>query len=315
MTDDVLIPKEGDWIAKSNHLIEAAYKLTLQEQRLLLLALSKIDSRKPLINPIRIYAGEFAATYSMDEKQAYDAIKAAASTLYERTVRIISGSGKKTKDTDFRWIFEKGTPRYEPWIELFFTPSIEPYLSALTGDFTRYRLRRVVQLKSIHAIRLFQLLVRYEIDGAGYYVVSLADFREMLCLGKAYERINNLQARVLDPAIAELPDGAGMHVEYEVLKKGRVADRLKFTFHTVSKGAASGLTVPPVGGSTDEMPVAPQDAPSVEKASARNLGPLSRDYISKNANPGETWEDAEARLTKQHLSSQVVTKDQIALDI
>lgn len=314
MTDDVLIPKEGDWIAKSNHLIEAAYKLTLQEQRLLLLALSKIDSRKPLINPIRIYAGEFAATYSMDEKQAYDAIKTAASTLYERTVRIISGTGKNTKDSDFRWIFEKGTPRYEPWIELFFTPSIEPYLSALTGDFTRYRLRRVVQLKSIHAIRLFQLLVRYEIDGAGYYVVSLTDFREMLCLGKAYERINNLQARVLDPAIAELPEGAGMFVEYEVLKKGRVADRLKFTFRSVAMAASAVTPVVPTGSSQTKQ-TTPQDAPSVEKAPLRNLGPLSRDYISKNANPGETWEQAEARLTKLASLNQVVAKDQIALDI
>jgi len=35
-------------VTKSNDLIEAGYSLTLNEQRLLLVAISKIDPRKPM---------------------------------------------------------------------------------------------------------------------------------------------------------------------------------------------------------------------------------------------------------------------------
>ncbi|EKT4485241.1 TPA: replication initiation protein, partial [Pseudomonas aeruginosa] len=50
-------------VTKSNSLIAASYRLTLNEHRLVLAAISQIDPRKPLPRPIRVCAHDFAELY------------------------------------------------------------------------------------------------------------------------------------------------------------------------------------------------------------------------------------------------------------
>ena len=57
-------------VTKSNDLVIAAYKLTLNEQRLLLAAIAQIDPRKPMPRPITITAHDFADQYQLPVKQA-----------------------------------------------------------------------------------------------------------------------------------------------------------------------------------------------------------------------------------------------------
>lgn len=71
-------------VTKSNDLVIAAYKLTLNEQRLLLAAIAQIDPRKPMPRPITITAHDFADQYQLPVKQAYEALKEASNALYER---------------------------------------------------------------------------------------------------------------------------------------------------------------------------------------------------------------------------------------
>ena len=71
-------------VTKSNDLIEASYKLTLNEQRLVLLAIARLDSRKPMPNgKLTIRAVEFAETFAVEPKHAYAALEEAATRLYE----------------------------------------------------------------------------------------------------------------------------------------------------------------------------------------------------------------------------------------
>ena len=63
---------ENNLVVKSNALIQASYKLTLNEQRLVLLGVSMLDSRRPGIRPgfnqvegIRITAEAYAERYAM----------------------------------------------------------------------------------------------------------------------------------------------------------------------------------------------------------------------------------------------------------
>jgi len=233
---DLMIDEADHWVVKGNALLEAAYKMTLQEKRLLLLAISKIDSRKPIPEPIRIYAHEFAQAYNLPGKWAYEAIKEATESLYHCTIKIPEVAN--SPEDEYRWIWRKSTTKYDGFVELYFTPVVAPYLSELTGDFTRYKLMRVANLTSVHSVRLFEMFMRYEVEGFGYWIVKLDDFRERLGLGKAYERMSNLRTRVLDPVKNELPEKANMVMDYEIIKKGRVPDRLKFTFYSTTDAEA-----------------------------------------------------------------------------
>ena len=211
-------------VTKSNDLVMAAYKLTLNEQRLLLAAISQIDPRKPMPRPISITAQDFSEQYGIPLKHAYEALKEATSVLYERDIKTFDGRYKSR----FRWVDRVDYLDGGGETKLFFTVHVQPYLVHLNQRFTTYELKRIADLTSTHSIRLFELLQQFR--STGFYRVSVAEFRELLELGPSYERYSNLKLKVIDPAIAELREKSGLLVELKTEKKGRAINRLTFTF-------------------------------------------------------------------------------------
>lgn len=211
-------------VTKSNDLVMAAYKLTLNEQRLLLAAISQIDPRKPMPRPISITAQDFSEQYGIPLKHAYEALKEATSALYERDIKTFDGRYKSR----FRWVDRVDYLDGGGETKLFFTVHVQPYLVHLNQRFTTYELKRIADLTSTHSIRLFELLQQFR--NTGFYKVGVAEFRELLELGPSYERYSNLKLKVIDPAIAELREKSGLLVELKTEKKGRAINRLTFTF-------------------------------------------------------------------------------------
>ena len=211
-------------VTKSNDLVMAAYKLTLNEQRLLLAAISQIDPRKPMPRPISITAQDFSEQYGIPLKHAYEALKEATSALYERDIKTFDGRYKSR----FRWVDRVDYLDGGGETKLFFTVHVQPYLVHLNQRFTTYELKRIADLTSTHSIRLFELLQQFR--STAFYRVSVAEFRELLELGPSYERYSNLKLKVIDPAIAELREKSGLLVELKTEKKGRAINRLTFTF-------------------------------------------------------------------------------------
>ena len=211
-------------VTKSNDLVQAAYKLTLNEQRLLLAAIAQIDPRKPMPRPISITAPDFAEQYGMPIKQAYEALKEATSALYERDIKTFDGRFKSR----FRWVDRVDYLDGGGETKLYFTVHVQPYLVHLNKSFTTYELKRIADLSSTHSIRLFELLQQFK--STGFYTVSVAGFRELLELGPSYERYSNLKLKVIDPAIAELKEKSGLLIELKTEKKGRSIERLIFKF-------------------------------------------------------------------------------------
>lgn len=211
-------------VTKSNSLVTAAYKLTLNEQRLLLAAISQIDPRKPMPRPISITAPDFAEQYGLPLKQAYEALKEATSALYERDIKTFDGRYKSR----FRWVDRVDYLDGGGETKLYFTIHVQPYLVHLNKSFTTYELKRISDLSSTHSIRLFELLQQFK--STGIYTVSVDTFRELLELGPSYERYSNLKIKVIDPAILELRKKSGLLIELKAEKKGRSIERLIFTF-------------------------------------------------------------------------------------
>lgn len=211
-------------VTKSNDLVIAAYKLTLNEQRLLLAAISQIDPRKPMPRPISITANEFAEQYQIPVKQAYEALKEASNALYERDIKTFDGRFKSR----FRWVDRVDYLEGGGETKLYFTIHVQPYLVHLNKRFTTYELKRVADLSSTHSIRLFEMLQQFR--STGFYTISVDDFRELLELGPSYERYSNLKGKVIDPAIKELREKSGMDINLKTERKGRAINRLIFQF-------------------------------------------------------------------------------------
>lgn len=222
---DAVIKQDTRKVYKGNAIVAACNKMTLIEQRLLLLAIAKIDLKKPIPSPLSITVAEYAETYGQPVNDCYALLKSATAKLFERQIVAIdddSGFDKIRWLSRARYVNQSGTGH------LYFSPEVAPYLVNLKTSFTRYELRRIARLNSVHSIRLFELLMRFR--ATGYYTVSVDNFRELMGLSEGYSRFNNLNGRILKGCIEELEAKSGIEIQLETKRTGRQVSHLTFFF-------------------------------------------------------------------------------------
>lgn len=214
-------------ITKHNSLIEASYKLTLNEQRIVLLCIARLDTRKPLPkdNMFTITAKEFSETFGIEEKHAYEALDEAASTLYERDIKTYDGKYRER----FRWVCGVKYHDNEGKVTLGFSNWITPYLTMLHERFGSYKLKQISGLKSTYSIRLLEFLMQFK--STGKLIIDLDQFKERLDIKTEYTRFYNLRMRVIEPAIKELREKSNLVIKWAPLKVGRTITKLEFVFN------------------------------------------------------------------------------------
>ena len=213
-------------VVKSNHLIEASYRLSLNEQRLILMAISNLRNRAPMGKQKvqRITAIEYQKMFNLNQKNAYRELKSATDNLYERDIKTYDDKGMDR----FRWVERVRYEKREGFVELHFTDSIAPYLTKIYTNFTQYQLDSLSDVKSIYAIRLFEMLKRWEQKGERF--ITMKDFRKWFEIEKKYTKYFNLKKRVIEPAIKELEDKANLIISWDEIKKGRKVVGFDFMF-------------------------------------------------------------------------------------
>lgn len=212
-------------IAKSNYLIEASYNLTLQEQRLILACLSKVNSTRTPKKEVSLLASEYSELMKVNIKNAHRELYSAADKLYERSV--IVKDPEKTEE--FRWIQKKVIyHKGEGKITLTWSDDVLTYISQLKRRFTTYRLADIANLSTSYAIRIYELLMQFNSTQQRY--ISLDDFRKLFQLEDKYTLFRDLNKWVIKPAVKEINESSNLIVYYSTRKKGRNVVALEFDF-------------------------------------------------------------------------------------
>ena len=210
-------------VVKANSLIEASYRLTLDEMRLLALTIGTMNPKSDQ-QVFEFSVSEFVNQFpEVNADRAYTQIKSAIERISERWV--------KTEDerhvTKFRWVSSQTYFKKEGRFKIALTNEIMPYLTQLKGQFTQYQLNHISGFSSVHAIRLYELFTQYKRLGERY--VSVEDLKKWLQLEDKYDRYNNLNQRVLTPALSEINEKSDLFVKYEPIKKGRKVTGIEFS--------------------------------------------------------------------------------------
>ena len=210
-------------VVKSNNFVEASYKLSLDEMRVLLLTLGVLDPDKPK-REFEFTVADFASRFGVDEKIAYQQVSKAIDKLGGRWAII-----EKTKKVERKVTFltEQAYFKGEGRFQIILHEKLMPYISKLKGRFTRYNLDYVVNFSGFHSIRLYELMAQYRIGGERE--ISLTDLKDWLQISDKYPRYNNLKQWVIDPSIDEINEKSDLKVIYEPVKRGRKIVGLKFT--------------------------------------------------------------------------------------
>ena len=216
-------------VTKSNALIEASYKLTLNEQRIILATIAQLDPRRPLPkeNHFEITAEDFSKFFGVDEKNAYKELEEAASSLLKRVVKTSDGRLRE----HLSWLLFVRYWDGEGRVTLGFSPLVVPYLTMLHKRFTSYNLKKVSGLKSTYSIRLFEMLMQFR--KTKRLVIEVNDFKSRLELKNKYERFFDLRKRVIEPAALELKLKSGINISWKVLKDKRKVKKIEFIFDEI----------------------------------------------------------------------------------
>jgi plasmid replication initiation protein len=215
-------------VTQGNYLIEACYKMTLEEKRLVMMAISQINPQKPVPPVIQVRADEFARVFPMTRQGAYIQLREAADRLFERELRFKDKDD--TEESRIRWVGKCKYVKQKAYVEISFIPDIHPYLSMMVNNLTSYGLDNISELGSIHSVRLFEALYQYLSVGKRF--IGVSDLREKFGLTDKYPKFSDLRKYVIEPSVEEINAKSNLDVklplQYE--KKGKVITRIWFEF-------------------------------------------------------------------------------------
>ncbi len=203
-------------VVKSNYLIEASYRLSLQEQRLILLMVSQIKPEDKGFHIYRIAVKDFNRIVGIKGEGSYQRTKELTKKLLERSMQII----KDNSVLQITWLSSAEYFEGKGYVELSFDPKLQPYLLQLKEFFTRYRLQHVIRLKSSYSIKLYELLKQYENIGKRSF--TLDELRNKLGLKEEeYPLYANFKQKILSHVQAELNANTDLSISLWERKAGR----------------------------------------------------------------------------------------------
>lgn len=229
----------GDLIVKSNDLIEASYKLNLNEQRLILFMMSKIKKEDIQFRKCRISVKEFAETYDIGLKNAYRDVKNTTKSLTEKSMTIKDKNNPKNY-IHISWL--ASASYINGILELEFSEKLSPYLLELKDNFSKYMLGEFVTFTSVYTIRLYQMFKQYLNIGYRYY--TLDEFRRILQIEKKYPKYSNLKIKVINTAVDEINESSSLRVELVEKKEGKRVVGVGFKIKTIKPKADSKPKLP-----------------------------------------------------------------------
>lgn len=271
-------------IYKSNALIEAAYRLSVHEQRIVLSAISQVSRGETVTDEVfySVSAADISRLSGIAIDDAYGKLRAAALRLKRREVSLTAEPNglKKPEVMITGWVQTIVYCPGEGRVRLRFSKDMLPYLTELKEQFTKYALSDVAKMDSVYAIRLYELLMQWR--STGQREIALEDFRRVLQLEERYPAIKDFKLRVLDPAVDQINEHSPWSVSWKQRKTGRRVTHLSFTFEPKNKNTKQ------------------PKPPKLPKTQAE---------MAKLALPGESWEQLRMRLQKEAEAAAMKSED------
>jgi plasmid replication initiation protein len=217
---------ENQIVRKGNQLIEARYRLSLGEQRLILLLVSQIEPQDEDFKDYEIRVQDFIHIFGLQsDKSIYEKIEQSANDLVGKQV-VLKNSEEKEITTWLSYVkYKKGSGI----VQLRFDKSLKPYLLQLKESFTQYNLSFIIKFKSQYSIRLYEVLKKearikekYKHARVFEKTFELEEYRLLLGVEKgAYPIFSAFRKWVIGPPVYEISEQTDLTIrETKYIKTG-----------------------------------------------------------------------------------------------
>lgn len=213
-----LFIERNNLVVKSNTIIQKSrYKLSAQEQKLLLFIISKIKPTdkefKSIVLSLKQICKVCGITYN---SKNYINFRNSISSLSDKGFWIDTGK----QELFCRWVHPICIDKERNTIEIRLDDNLLPYLIELRNNFTAFELENVLLFQSKYSIRLYEILKSYAHKGE--IVLSLGELRKLLGLTpEQYKEYKEFNRNVLSVAVKEIKDYSDLWVEAKPIRINR----------------------------------------------------------------------------------------------
>ena len=212
-------------VTKSNYLLDASYRLSAQSQKFLLCCIAKLNPQDKPKKTMTITASQFAELMGIDLKLAYRDLYNAADSLFNSSIILREGG----EDIELVWIQKKAKKiKGEGQVTITWSDDVLKYLTQLSSKFKSYQLQQIANLDSAHAIRLYEILIRFE--DTGWREMYLDDFKKAMGVQDKYQQYKELNRWVIKPAMNQINKHSNLTTKLTTVTKGRKIYKLRFDF-------------------------------------------------------------------------------------
>jgi plasmid replication initiation protein len=220
------IPYKNAMIAmQHNNLVEAKYSMTLQQKRIMIWLVAQIMPQDIDFKEHVLSIRELIKICGLSGESSYKEIRSITFSLIEKGIRIIDISDPNNKkEVQVSWLSSADYSHGQ--VKLSFSPKLKPYLLQLRERFTTVRALDLMQFKSIHAIRIYELLKQYE--DIGERVLSIAKIKECCGVEGKLQKYSDFEKKIIFIAQREINSKSDIHFEFERIKPSRKITGIKF---------------------------------------------------------------------------------------
>lgn len=241
---------ENDIVRQSNELIEANYKLTTAEQKVILNFIAQIDTTKESFEVARIGAKSLSDACGFNPKSGYRQLQQVLKKLLNRSIILQRRDGSGWYGS--HWVQSCDYVKIEDgdgdcsYVEYELDKRLCPHFLQLRERFLKSDLKSLVSFSHVYSTRFYMIFKnRIKIGNIRY---SFNELCKLLELPKAYQKKSaDLKSRVIKVAVEEINEKSDITVEYSYYKEGgRVHVGVDFTFYYKAKDTIKPISEHPV---------------------------------------------------------------------
>jgi plasmid replication initiation protein len=223
-----------------NNLVEAKYSMTLQQKRVMIWLVSQIKPDDIDFKEHTLGIKELIEICQLSGESSYKEIRNITFSLIEKGIRIIDITDPSNKrEIQVAWL--SSADYYQGKVKLSFSPKLKPYLLQLKEKFTAINVIDLMQFKSVHAIRIYELLKQYQ--DIGERTLTIDEIKECCGVTGKLTKYPDFEQKILLIAQREINKKSDIHFEFERIKPSRKIEGIKFI---ISKNKAYELRNNPV---------------------------------------------------------------------
>ncbi|MGM8331822.1 replication initiation protein [Clostridium perfringens] len=273
-------------IYKSNKLIESCYNLTTTQNRVLYLAMTKLETRileknlnikqvedliyRASFDLIDVDVDTYKKTFGLNSNSLYKDLEKVATELYESEILYVDSKDNFIRK---RWVITCRYDNNKKGIALQFHPDLISDLLIFKSEYTKMIFDEFAnKMKKKHSFRTYELCKQYV--NYGYRDFYVDDYRFKLDLNDGeYSIFRDFKKKVIDASIDEINKYTDLQIEYKELERKKRAVN-KFRFIIKKKDCI-------------QLNMFEKDKPAINNTDGEHVVNMLSHIINRQVKPGE----------------------------